>query len=209
MANLASETNGQDNASAITQDELPISPNQSPPSHSPPPLPSDPHYVWGLREWKLSDLVPVAITLLNGIGWVVIYLFSSQADQSKAQTKLFDEQLARLQSANQKLLDQLEIREKGSNSNALLAPGRDYSTRTYRSGMFQPGSSGHVGYSIEILNSNLLGSKIYYWLQWSSATDPLAVSTAAKLLGKQASATELKSLSSATNFLVGTITFSR
>jgi hypothetical protein len=115
MENPASETNRQNTGVATTQGERPIAPSQLPPAHSslrPPRF--DQERVHRAREWRLSDFVPVVITLLNGIGWIIIYLYvlSPQADQNKAQTRLFDQQLARLQGTNQRMLDQLDVREK-------------------------------------------------------------------------------------------------
>lgn len=65
-----------------------------------------------LREF--NAISPIAITLLNGIGWVLAYflILSPQAKQNESQAKLLDEQVVRLQSAQQKLLDQLEVSEK-------------------------------------------------------------------------------------------------
>jgi hypothetical protein len=61
------------------------------------------------RNWQLSVLVPIVITLLNGIGWVVVYylVLSPQVAQYKAQTKLIEAQIAKLESTNARLEDQI------------------------------------------------------------------------------------------------------
>lgn len=92
-------------------------------------------------------------------------------------------------------------------SDALLVADKDYSVRVYRPGMFQSGYAAKISYSIKLLNQTLKGSVIHYKLQWQASTDPLAVSTAAKILGKQISSAELKRLSEFTQILRGTITF--
>jgi hypothetical protein len=73
--------------------------------------------------------------------------------------------------------------------------------------MFQPGSAGRALYSIKLLNQTLRGSAIYYEFGFQVSTDPLAVSTAAQILGKQISDADLKKLSQFAQGFVGTITF--
>lgn len=263
-------------------------------------------------RWQVKDFVPIAITALNAIGWIVVYflVLSPQAEQSKAQTRLLDEQIERLRGMNQKVLDQLDIQEKSGrvqldNSNRrltdlqiarieaaavrledqlanlrsrtqtttdlnavrqslrpnmlfgkfnftfpkateanfeheiknigvnavavsspivrlavkpigdspspsdLLVEGRDYAVRVYSLGMFQPGVARNVDYTIELLNLNLRGLTLHYALTWNNTTDQFAVSTAAQLLGKQVTASELSTLSSMRLTLVGTLTYAR
>jgi len=83
----------------------------------------------------------------------------------------------------------------------------DYSIRVYQPGTFQSGYASRVSYSIKLLNQSLKGSPIYYELQWGVSTDPIAVSSAARILGKQTTNDELSRLSHFTQRLQGTITF--
>ena len=94
-------------------------------------------------------------------------------------------------------------------SDAPLEIGRDYAVRVYQPGTFQSGYASRVSYSIKLLNQSLKGSPVYYELQWRVSTDPLAVSSAARILGKQTTNDELNRLSQFTQRLQGTITFPR
>lgn len=260
--------------------------------------------------WKFGGIWQIVITLINGIGWLIMYflVLSPQVDQYRAQTKLFNVQSEKLESVHQKLVEQLEVQEKsgrvqlddtnrrlielqisrlegatarlegqlaalraqtqatadlnsvrqslrpnvvfgrfvstisrkdeieleqeikniGSNAaiveaprvrlsmrpiteettrDALLVANRDYSLRVLRPGMFQPGSAGRSLYSIKLLNQALRGSAIYYEFGFQVSTDPLAVSTAAQILGKQISDADLNKLSQFNYGFVGTVTF--
>lgn len=264
------------------------------------------------HPWKLPDLLPLAITAINGIGWLAVYflVLAPQAEQSRVQARLLDEQLARLQSANQKIVDQLDIREKGgrvqlddsnrrfielqiarleaatvrledqlanirtrtqattdfnavrqslrpniifgkfdfkfphpdkvelehnirniganavivaapnlrlslkpidnnSRREDLLIAGEDFNVKLYRPGMLQPGVSNSIDYTIEMLSARFRGFTLYYSLDWKTSTDSAAVSSAQKILGGNISASELSALSTFTQTLSGTITFSR
>jgi hypothetical protein len=68
----------------------------------------------GSKVWKIGAIGPLVITLFNGIGWLVVYflVLSPQVDQNRAQTKLFDAQLEKLQSAHQRLTEQLDVKER-------------------------------------------------------------------------------------------------
>jgi len=68
---------------------------------------------FSIRGRKFSDFSPIVVTLINGVGWLLVYflVLSPQADQSRTQTMLLDAQLKKIQSINQKLLDQNELRE--------------------------------------------------------------------------------------------------
>ena len=79
----------------------------------------------------------------------------------------------------------------------------------HKIGIFQPGESRRVDYSIDLVNENLRGVTIYYVIQWTTVTDPKAVSTAGQILAKQVSAGELATLSTLLPFLIGTITYPR
>lgn len=261
---------------------------------------------------KFNAISPIAITLLNGLGWLLAYflVLAPQAKQNESQARLLDEQAARLQSAHQKLLDQLEVREKdgrvrlddsnrrlaevqiarleaaavrledqianlrarsqtatdlnavrqslrpnvtfgkfeftfprantveleheirniGSNAAAISQPviklalqpmsntssdqqlltlGRHYNVRTYQIGLTQPGETRRVGYSIDLLDSNLRGTTLYYVVQWTTTVDRAAITTAQQLLGKQASSEDLAAYATLAPFLVGSIVFSR
>ena len=91
----------------------------------------------------------------------------------------------------------------------LLVGGRDYNVRVYQLGLFQPGQYRRVGYSIELLNPNLLGTTLNYVVQWTATTDSVALTTAARILGKQVSSSELQDLSTSASSLVGTIVYAR
>ena len=64
--------------------------------------------------WKFGGIWSILITLINGIGWLVMYflVLSPQVDQYRAQTKLFNAQFEKIQSSPQKQIEQLEVKEK-------------------------------------------------------------------------------------------------
>jgi hypothetical protein len=88
---------------------------------------------------------------------------------------------------------------------ALMVVGKDYSADIYRLGLFQPGYSCKTAYSIKLLNQTLRGSVIFYKFQIHVSTDPMAVSTASRILGNQISDAEMKELSQFTYNVGGSI----
>lgn len=82
-------------------------------AHTPPVEAGRPASEAWLRK-NLNILALVAITVLNGIGWLVLYylVLVPQVEQNIAQTRLLDAQSARLEGATQKLADALDLREK-------------------------------------------------------------------------------------------------
>ena len=70
----------------------------------------------GFRSKKLGENGVMVITLVNIIGWLIMYflIISLQTTHNKNQAKLFDAKIQNLQSANRKLVKQIEGQGKFS-----------------------------------------------------------------------------------------------
>jgi hypothetical protein len=65
-----------------------------------------------IRAALASEFVgPMATTLVNAAGWLIVYflVLSPQAEQNKSQSMLFNAQLRKLESVNEKLNDQIQL----------------------------------------------------------------------------------------------------